>query len=340
MDVPGVTCTYGPSCTDLGTLTAMRDAGMQCCRLNTAYGEPKDWEVVMGMMNGLKVPVMLDLKGRQLRFTSVPMQVIEGETVIIGYGKGAIALNHDLSSFAPGDEVRLENGLVMRLREARQDHAVFETVTCGWLRSQRAAASRQLPAVSLTDRTAIESGRKYGARYLLLSEVERPDDLLELQAIVRQQWSAGDKPVLGAKVESAAAVRNLDGIVKGCQLAQLPVYLVLGRGDLRTEVAYDVVPVVQKGVAAYCRTTQTPLVVATKMLESMLAAPDPSQSDCSDVANAILEGCAGVMLTDETAIGKYPVEATRVAARVVQTAKAALTSGKPYEQLMADLLKP
>jgi pyruvate kinase len=338
--LPRLTCTYGPSCFGVKILKAMRDAGMEACRLNTAFGGPTEWAATLKLLQGLQVPAMLDLKGRQLRLQAPARKVRRGAAIQVKHGTGGVSFNHDLSGLRPKDVITLGQGLRLSVVHATKAGIALKALNAGVFGSQRVDLSRKLdlPALALTDIAAIEAGRRAGAAFLILSEVQSFDDVLAFHRAVRHVYGKREQPGLIIKIESADGVRNLRSILEDAKAVGIPLGVLLGRGDLRTEVRYDVVPVVQKGVAQYCRRAGVPLVVATKMLESMMTSPEPSQSDCSDVANAAWEGEAGVMLTDETAIGRYPIEATTVAAQVVRTALNAKASGKPYEDAMLDFL--
>jgi pyruvate kinase len=173
----------------------------------------------------------------------------------------------------------------------------------------------RVPAMTAKDREDLVFALKHGADYIAVSFVRRPEDVLLAKQLIRR--TGKDTPVI-AKLEKPEAIENLDGILRAAD------GVMVARGDLGVEMSPERVPVVQKTVIARAREFRRPVITATQMLESMTENPRPTRAEASDVANAIFDASDAVMLSAETATGKYPVEAVDMMARVIEEAEASI----------------
>jgi len=171
----------------------------------------------------------------------------------------------------------------------------------------------RVPALTPKDRQDLAFALKHGANYIAVSFVRRPEDVLLAKSLVRR---AGKSTPVIAKLEKPEAIENLDDILRAAD------GVMVARGDLGVEMSPERVPVVQKTIIARARHFRRPVITATQMLESMTENPRPTRAEASDVANAIFDGSDAVMLSAETATGKYPVEAVGMMARIIEEAEA------------------
>jgi pyruvate kinase len=185
----------------------------------------------------------------------------------------------------------------------------------------------RVPALTPKDRADLVFALKHGADYIAVSFVRRPEDVLLAKQLIRR--AGKDTPVI-AKLEKPEAIENLDGILRAAD------GVMVARGDLGVEMNPERVPVVQKMIIARAREFRRPVITATQMLESMTENPRPTRAEASDVANAIFDGSDAVMLSAETASGKYPIDAVSIMARIIEEAEASIREfprPAPQEQL-------
>src|SRR5204863_9679586 len=214
-------------------------------------------------------------------------------------------------AIAPGTELLLDDGKVrLRVIKAGTDFAETETLVGGTLSDHKGVnvPNVMLPisAVTEKDRADIAFALAQGADWIALSFVQRPEDVAEGRKLI------GNAAGLMVKLEKPAAIRRLDEII------DLADALMVARGDLGVEMPPEDVPSVQKQIIQACRLAGKPVIVATQMLESMITAPTPTRAEASDVATAVYEGADAVMLSAETAVGQYPIEATAMMDRIAR----------------------
>jgi len=173
----------------------------------------------------------------------------------------------------------------------------------------------RVPALTLKDRKDLRFALAHGVDYIAVSFVRRPEDVLLAKSLIRR--AKKDTPVI-AKLEKPEAIENLEAILHASE------GVMVARGDLGVEMSPERVPVVQKNIIARAREFRRPVITATQMLESMTENPRPTRAEASDVANAIFDGSDAVMLSAETATGKYPVEAVQMMARIIEEAEASI----------------
>ena len=322
-----IVATLGPATSTPERLSQLFAAGVDLFRLNFSHGTQEDHRRRLEALRELEgkvgrpIGVMADLQGPKLRLGTFQ----SGKITLKPGGKFRLDLDQALGSeqraplphpeiFAalePGADLLLDDGNV-RLRVDRCDRKSAETtVIAGGDLSDRKGVNVPgvvLPLSSLTpkDRSDLAYALQIGVDWVALSFVQRPDDVAEARKLV------GGRAAILVKLEKPAAISRLDEII------DLADALMVARGDLGVEMPPEDVPSVQKQVIHACRVAGKPVIVATQMLESMVAAPTPTRAEASNVATAVYEGADAVMLSAETAVGQYPVEAVAIMDRIAR----------------------
>ncbi len=319
-----IVCTIGPTSLQAETLEKMFKAGMNCARINTAYGDFERYRLVVDNVRKVAdIPVMVDLKGPEIRIrTSKEMVVDEGEVVEAGFNGEPVSFNQSfIDHMNVGDLVFIDNGRIRTEVTEKGDETLRLLVKNGGVIANGKGVNvpnkqLPLPTISARDRKIIEFAKDYEVEILALSFTRSAEDLANLR-------SAAD----GFKGEVVAKIENFEGIRNFGQILAASEGIMIARGDLGVEIEPERVPLVQKSLVRRCNQSGKTVVIATEMLESMMYQPTPTRAEVSDVANAILDGTDATMLSGETAVGKYPVESATMMARIaLETEKAAKSS--------------
>jgi pyruvate kinase len=324
-----IVATIGPASRRPETLERLVQAGVNVFRLNFSHGtHDEHLEVIRSVREiaaRLHRPIALlqDLSGPKIRTGKVK----DGEVQLV---KGArLAITTDLSvegtaelisttyellprDVAAGDQVLLDDGnLELRVTGIADGRVLCEVVDGGRLRSNKGmnlpGVMLSTPALTEKDRRDLVFGVQHRVDYVAMSFVRRAEDVLEAKSLVKAMGEA--TPVI-AKIEKPEAVENLDAILAASD------GVMVARGDLGVEIGTEDVPIVQKRIIAAANAAGRVVITATQMLESMIENPRPTRAEASDVANAILDGTDAVMLSGESAVGKYPVETVETMARI------------------------
>jgi pyruvate kinase len=219
-----------------------------------------------------------------------------------------------------GDRILLSDGLIeLRVLQVRGREVICEVVNGGALGEHKGinlpGIKLRVPALTPKDREDLLFALKHGANYIAVSFVRRPEDVVLAKTLIRRVGK--ETPVI-AKLEKPEAIENLDAILRVAD------GVMVARGDLGVEMSPERVPVVQKTIIKRAREFRRPVITATQMLESMTENPRPTRAEASDVANAIFDGSDAVMLSAETASGRYPVEAVSIMARIIEEAESSI----------------
>jgi pyruvate kinase len=324
-----IVATLGPACRQPGVLDKLVEAGIDVFRVNLSHatlGELDEWLASVrkaAAARGRTVGVLADLQGPKLRIGALaghkPVRLVDGAHVEITtqvidgtserLASGYAALPRDVK---PGDRILLADGAV----ELRVDAASGDAVRCIVVHGGELGehAGMNLPGVAVSspaltqkDRVDLEHAVRAGVDFLALSFVRHPNDVVEAKAAVAA--AGGDTPVI-AKIEKPEAIEHLDDIINASDA------VMVARGDLGVEMMPERVPILQKMIIKRAGALLKPVVTATQMLESMMHAPRPTRAEASDVANAIIDGTDGIMLSGETAAGEFPVEAVETMVRI------------------------
>jgi pyruvate kinase len=324
-------CTLGPASGSGEAVRALAEAGCEVFRVNLSHGGTEDHRGLVRAVRevagelGRDLAVMADLPGPKIRLGELavePLRVCAGERFVLRAGGGPgneggapttyPRLARDVRA---GDRVLLADGAVeLVVRGTEGDDVVTECVRTGQVRSHAGlnvpAERLGLPAITQHDREGLALALDMEVDLVAQSFVRSGADLVGLRALM------GDRPVpIVAKVETQPAVDDIADV-----LARADAIMV-ARGDLGVELPMEEIPVLQKELLRRARSAGKPAIVATQMLESMIHAPRPTRAEASDVANAVLDGADAIMLSGETAIGEFPVEAARAAARIAEVAE-------------------
>jgi len=334
-----IVATLGPATADDAVLERLL-ASVDVVRLNLSHGTPdghrKDLRRVRRIAKelGREVPVLLDLMGPRFRLATLddPRELKRGERIRLGDASGEVDLPVDdpefLRHLRVGERVLVDNGLVELKVLSKRRSVVSARVVHGGVVTTRKGINlpdSTIPfSISEKDRADVALAVEEGADFLGASYVGRARDLRELREAVTE---AGGAIPLIAKLERGVAVEHVREIAAEADA------LMVARGDLGVEVPLHQVPVLQKRIVAAGRRLGKPVIVATQMLESMMEQPRPTRAEASDVANAVFDGADALMLSGETAAGRFPVEAVRTMARIVREAEAyqqkLFTNGTP-----------
>ena len=317
--------TLGPACARADTLARMLELGMTGLRLNlshVALTGAEDWLEELekaAAMTGVRPGLVIDMQGPELRIGALagPVALAEGDTVRLG-GDGVPVPEAALPALTPGREVLLDDGkLLLRVTRSLPDGAEAAVVRGGTLLSRKSlalpGADIRPPAVTEADRANLRAARDRGVTAVMQPFVRGREDLEEVRAALGEAGCG--KLRLLAKIESMAGVERLP------QLLPAADEIVIARGDLGNAMPLWELPAMQKRIAAACRAAGRPFMVVTQMLASMERSPVPTRAEVSDIFNAVLDGASSVMVTGETAAGRYPVETMRYLVNTVRAAE-------------------
>jgi pyruvate kinase len=331
-----VVATLGPASSDPIVLGRMIEVGVDVIRLNFSHGTRDEHLERMKMVRDVaarhcegRLAILADLQGPKIRVGLVPEAgvVLEaGQSCELEAGVEEaeppaipVVYEHLAEDVGPGDRILIDDGAIeVRVEEVVDDRVRCRVVQGGVVRSRKGV---NLPGVavsaeSLTDKDKADLALavKGGVDYIALSFVRRARDVRRTKRLIAE--AGGDVPVV-AKLERPEALDHLDEIIQASD------GVMVARGDLGVEVAVEKVPTIQKRIIARANALGVPVITATQMLESMITNPRPTRAEASDVANAVFDGTDAVMLSGETAVGKWPVEAVRAMSNIVREAEAA-----------------
>jgi pyruvate kinase len=329
-----VVATLGPASSNREVLGGMVDAGLDVVRLNFSHGERADhvarFELVRAVAKELdhNLAILVDLQGPKIRVGVVDdngIKLDRGREVTLVAGCDRCA-EPDIPVVYPalaadvhqGDRILLDDGAIgLRVEDVEGQRVRCQVERGGVVKSRKGVnlPGVAVSAASLTakDRADVATAVEFGADYVALSFVRKPDDVAEAKQAIAEH--GGDIPVV-AKLERPEAIDVLDDILEVADA------VMVARGDLGVELAVEQVPPIQKHIIARANSLGVPVITATQMLESMVASSRPTRAEASDVANAIFDGTDAVMLSQETAIGQYPVEAVATMNRIAREAEA------------------
>ena len=326
-----IICTIGPASSNEQTLTQMIQSGMNVARLNFSHGSYPEHKAKIELIKKVReklnvpIPIMLDTKGPEYRiktFKNEKVEVaegaeftfttrdVEGDETIVSVTHGGLV--RDLSV---GDRILVNNGLVVfEVKELKDTEAVCTTLVGGTLSNRKSMSFPNKvmsgPYLSQQDKSDILFGIENDVDYVAASFVSTKEDVQSLREFLNE--NGGQQIDIIAKIENRAGVDNIEGICEACE------GIMIARGDLGVEITFVEVPAVQKLLISKCRMLGKRVNTATEMLESMIQNPRPTRAEISDVANAVYDGSSAVMLSGESAAGKYPVDAVRNMAQICE----------------------
>jgi pyruvate kinase len=320
-----IVATLGPAWEQPARMTALLDAGVDVIRINASHGTP---EIRTRWISELRTvlasrreaaAVLLDLQGPRIRVGNLkdPIRLEAGQHVVFAPESlarpGEIPTTYDDLSkdLRVGARILLDDGLLaLEVRGVRDQRVEAVVHYGGDLKAHKGmnlpGIEVSAPALTEKDMEDVKQAVALGVDYIALSFVRRPEDMEQLRALVPR----GVKLI--AKIEKDTALKNLCGILDASDA------IMVARGDLGVELPFEEVPLIQKKIIREASLHGKPVITATQMLESMVHAPRPTRAETSDVANAILDGTDAVMLSAETAVGDYPLEAVQAMDRIAR----------------------
>jgi pyruvate kinase len=326
-----IVATIGPACNSVDSLRALVDAGADAARLNLSHGSHEEHAARAGLVRELQdavgrpLALIGDLQGPKIRVghLDAPIPVPSGGEVTVVYadhapdGELPIAPMVVGEVLRPGHDVLIDDGHVrLHVEEVEHGRARCSVVVGGVVGSHKGVnlpgVPVPIPSLTRKDIDDLEFALGIGVDYVALSFVRSAADVRDLKALIEQ---AGSSAHVIAKIEKAEAIDALDPVLFEADA------VMVARGDLGVEIGPALVPLLQKRIIAKALERGKPVITATQMLESMMHQPEPTRAEASDVANAILDGTSAVMLSGETAVGDFPVEAVATMdqiARVVE----------------------
>ena len=328
-----IVCTIGPATRSAKMLRELMVAGMNVARLNLSHADRDEHSDNITRIRevstelGKPVAIMVDLQGPKLRIGTVDeagFLLVKGDIVVLtsrqtALRDGDIPIQYaDLPRFvSAGERILLDDGfLELRALDVSDEDITCEVVSGGVLKSNKGMnlpqASLSIPTISEKDEQDLRVMLERQVDWIALSFVRTAQEMLRLKELIEKHSVFGLATPVVAKIEKPEAVDTIDAIIA------VSDGIMVARGDLGVEACPEAVPMMQKMIIRKCNEAGKPVITATQMLDSMIRNPRPTRAEASDVANAILDGTDAVMLSGETAVGKYPVEAVRTMVRIAE----------------------
>lgn len=326
-----IVCTLGPACSDEKTITEMCLAGMNVARMNFSHNTHKDHaqriDLIKKVRDKLNQPiaVMLDTKGPEYRiktFKNGKIVLNEGDEFIFtadeveGDNK-KVSVNYKnlAKDLNVGDKILLNNGILsFEVLSTTETNVNCKVLVGGELSNRKSMSfpNKTLKQIYLSeqDKKDILFGIEHGIDFIACSFVSCKQDLLDVKGFLKQ--NNADEIGIIAKIENRAGVDNIEEILEECD------GIMIARGDMGVEIPFDELPAIQKKLITKCRLLGKRVITATEMLESMVYNARPTRAEISDVANAVYDGTSAIMLSGETAAGKYPVLAVKTMAQIAE----------------------
>ena len=324
-----IVATIGPASSSPEVLRSMLLSGLNVARLNFSHGSYEDHGRMVKLLRSLSaeldlpLTILQDLQGPKIRVGKLPDEGIlleEGATinlVPLAEYKGqentvGIDYPYVAEEAEPGTQVLLDDGLLeLKVEQIKGNEVICKVIEGGILKSHKGvnfpSLNLRLPSLTEKDKKDLEFGISQGVDIVSLSFVRKPEDIQALKAFLAARDA--QIPVL-AKIEKPQAVEHLEAIVDECDA------IMVARGDLGVEMRPEKVPLIQKRIIRMCNQKEIPVITATQMLDSMIHNPRPTRAEASDVANAIIDGTDAVMLSGESAVGDYPIQAVKMLANI------------------------
>jgi pyruvate kinase len=330
-------CTIGPACTDRDLLRDMMTAGMNAARLNFSHGSYPDHKEKMDLIKALRaelslpIAIILDTKGPEIRtgvFKGGQAELTEGQKFTIETEECVGDATHCGTSYAalarvvtPGDKILIDDGLIGLTVDETDGVRVRCTVHNGGVVKDRKSINLpgvhlDLPALSDKDKDDLEFGIEQEVDFIAASFIRTASDVREIRKFLAVL--GGQKIKIISKIENREGVNDIDAIIAASD------GIMVARGDLGVEIPPEEVPLIQKEIIKRCNSHGKFVITATQMMDSMIRNPRPTRAEVADVANAVLDGTDVIMLSGETASGKYPLEAVKMMVDVALAAEGAI----------------
>lgn len=325
-----IVCTLGPAVDSVEKITELIESGMNMARFNLSHGEYADHERRLltvrqvAKKNDKAVAVLVDLQGPKIRlgkFVAGPHELVKGATFTITTEEVAGDSQRVSTTYKGlpgdcrvGDQIMIDDGKVaVEVIEVKTNEVVTKVLQPGFVSNNKGlnlpGVAVSVPALSEKDIADLRWALKAGVDFIALSFVRTAQDIKDVHRVMAEE---GIKIPVIAKIEKPQAVENLQEIVDAFD------GIMVARGDLGVELPIEDVPMVQKQCITLARESAKPVIVATQMLDSMILNSQPTRAEATDCANAVLDGADALMLSGETSIGEFPIEAVKIMARIIE----------------------
>ena len=339
-----IVCTIGPSTSSAPMIKELLQVGMDVARINFSHGTHKEHASYIRTLQqaakqaGVPLAIMQDLPGPKNRTGKLKKGAIEltenadfvltTKEVLGDEHRVSVGLPDLPKSVKPGDMIFIDDGAIeLKVVATSKTEVSCQIVTGGKLGEDKGinipGITWDAPTITEEDWNHLLFGLKHNVDFVALSFIREANDVIKVRNFLQKRKKT---PALIAKIERREALDNLDEILKVAD------GVMVARGDLGIEIPIQRVPIVQKEIIQKCNRLGKPVIVATQMLESMVNAPRPTRAEVTDVANAIFDGADALMLSEETAVGSYPVEAVSMMSQIALEAETAL----PYEEILTN----
>jgi len=325
-----IVATLGPASNNKETIAQLAEAGANVFRLNFSHGSHEDHRQVIEMIREVRkeknyhLGMLQDLQGPKIRIGLVKdggVEIKEGQRLVItteevegDAERVSTVYKQIVNDVKPGDTILIDDGNIeLKTLEVKTNEVITEVVYGGVLKSRKGInlPDTEVSAPSLTEKDLedLKFGLSQDIDWVALSFVRKPQDIIQLKEIIAK---AGKATRVVAKIEKPEALRNIDAIIREAD------GIMVARGDLGVEIPMHEVPIWQKRIVEKCNMEAKPVIIATQMMESMIENPRPTRAETNDIANAVMDGADALMLSAESAAGKYPVEAVRKMAETIR----------------------
>jgi pyruvate kinase len=325
-----IVCTLGPAVESIEKITELIDAGMNMARLNLSHGGHDEHQKRLDLVRAAAkkankaVAILVDLQGPKIRlgkFSSGPHELSRGDTFTITTDDIAGTKDKVSTTYKglpgdckAGDAIMIDDGKVsVQVVQVKGNDVITKVIQPGMVSNNKGinlpGVAVSLPALSEKDIADLRWGLKAGVDFIALSFVRNAADIKDIHKIMDE---VGVKVPVIAKIEKPQAVENLQEIVDAFD------GIMVARGDLGVELPIEDVPMVQKRCITMARESAKPVIVATQMLDSMISNSQPTRAEATDCANAVLDGADALMLSGETSVGDFPIDAVKVMARIIE----------------------
>ena len=325
-----IVCTLGPAVESIEKITELIDAGMNMARLNLSHGGHDEHQKRLDLVRAAakkankEVAILVDLQGPKIRlgrFSSGPHELFRGDAFTITTDDIAGTKDKVSTTYKglpgdckAGDAIMIDDGKVsVQVVQVKGNDVITKVIQPGMVSNNKGinlpGVAVSLPALSEKDIADLRWGLKAGVDFIALSFVRNAADIKDIHKIMDE---VGVKVPVIAKIEKPQAVENLQEIVDAFD------GIMVARGDLGVELPIEDVPMVQKRCITMARESAKPVIVATQMLDSMISNSQPTRAEATDCANAVLDGADALMLSGETSVGDFPIDAVKVMARIIE----------------------
>lgn len=344
-----IVATIGPASESEETLKILFTEGVNVARLNFSHGSHEEHKIKIDRIKKLRkemdlpLGIMLDTKGPEIRLGDVEGEVtleigdefvLTTEELIGDKSIASISYKELYKDVKAGDKILIDDGLVeLLVKEIEGEKIITEVENSGVISSHKGVnvpgVDINLPALTERDIEDIKFGVKEDVDFIAASFIRSRDDVLAIRKVLEEERDYTTKII--SKIESQKAVELIDEII------EVSDGIMVARGDLGVEIETEAVPIVQKEIIKKCNVVGKTVITATQMLDSMIRNPRPTRAETNDVANAVLDGTSAVMLSGETASGKYPVEAVETMRKIIEYTESTIDHDEILENRIKDV---